>query len=111
VLCALVVGGLSTGPLNPLLGTLQYALVPAELRGRVFGVVTSGAWAAIPAGVLLGGVVVEAIGVAATFLVIGVCYVTVIAYAFVNPAFRRMDEVRGSTTVDPPSATASEPAP
>jgi MFS family permease len=111
VLAALVVGGLSTGPLNPLLGTLQYAIVPTELRGRVFGAVTSGAWAAIPAGVLLGGVVVEAIGVAATFLAIGVCYVSVIAYAFVNPAFRRMDEVRGSTTVDPPSASESEPAP
>jgi predicted MFS family arabinose efflux permease len=111
VLLALAVGGLATGPLNPLLGTLQYALVPTELRGRVFGVVTSGAWAAIPAGVLLGGVVVQAIGVAATFLAIGVCYVSVIGYAFFNPAFRQMDEHRGSATDAPPSASQSELAP
>jgi len=111
VLVALFIGGLATGPLNPLLGTLQYALVPVDLRGRVFGVVTSGAWAAIPAGVLIGGVVVEAIGVAATFLTIGVCYVSVVAFAFFNPAFRRMDQRRESATAALPSASTSEPAP
>ncbi len=90
---ALAVGGLAVGPINPLLGTVQYALVPAELRGRVFGAVTSGAWAAIPAGVLLGGLVADAIGVARTFLAIGICYLAVTLYGFFNPAFREMDRV------------------
>ncbi len=90
-LAALAAFGLAAGPINPLLGTLQFQLVPAELRGRVFGAITAGAWAAIPVGVLLGGVVVEAIGVGGTFLCIGLCYALVTGYGFFNPAFREMD--------------------
>jgi MFS family permease len=97
-LAALAVGGLAVGPINPVLGTVQFQRVPAELRGRVFGAVTAGAWAAIPAGVLLGGAVVAAVGVGTTFLVIGVCYVAVTAFGFVNPAFREMDRPPLSVT-------------
>ena len=91
-LAALAIGGFAVGPINPLLGTLQYKLVPAELRGRVFGAITAGAWAAIPAGVLLGGAVVEIFGVRSTLFAVGVCYVAVAAYGFFNPAFRAMDD-------------------
>jgi MFS family permease len=90
-LFALALFGLAAGPINPLLGTLQFELVPAELRGRVFGAITAGAWAAIPGGVLLGGIVVDAVGVSATFFAIGVCYAAVVTYGFFNPAFREMD--------------------
>jgi predicted MFS family arabinose efflux permease len=62
----------------------------------VYGAITAGAWAAIPAGTLLGGLVVEAIGVGPTFLVIGVCYAVVVGYGFFNPAFREMDEVEAA---------------
>jgi MFS family permease len=92
-LAALAAAGLAAGPINPLLFTVQYELVPTRLRGRVFGAVKAGAWAAIPAGVLLGGVLVEAIGLAATFLGIGVSYLAVTLYGFFNPAFREMDRV------------------
>lgn len=90
-LAAMAVGGLAIGPINPLLGTIQFEVVPAEIRGRVFGAITAGAWAAIPAGVLLGGLATDAFGVATTFLVIGVCYVAVTLFGFLNPAFREMD--------------------
>jgi MFS family permease len=92
---ALALAGLAAGPINPLLVTVEYELVPMRLRGRVFGAVKAGAWAAIPAGVLLGGVVVETVGVAATFLGIGLCYLAVTAYGFFNPAFREMDRRPG----------------
>jgi MFS family permease len=90
-LVALGFAGLVAGPINPLLFTVTTELVPSHLRGRVFGAVRGGAWAAIPLGTLLGGVLVGEIGVAATFLVIGVLLAVVVAYAFVNPAFREMD--------------------
>lgn len=64
---------------------------PKDLRGRIFGAVRAGAWASIPLGVLLGGVIVGTIGVAATFLAIGVFFSLVVAYGFYNPAFRAMD--------------------
>jgi MFS family permease len=90
-LAALALSGLAAGPINPLLNTVQFELVPPDLRGRVFGAFKAGAWASIPLGVLLGGLVVEAIGVAATFLGIGLCYLVVTGYGFFNPAFRAMD--------------------
>jgi MFS family permease len=89
-LAALAAGGLAVGPLNPLLMTVEYELIPPALRGRVIGAITAGAWAAIPAGVLLGGLAVEAVGVAWTLFGIGVCYVAVTSYGFFNPAFREM---------------------
>jgi MFS family permease len=90
-LAALAVAGFAAGPINPLLATVQFELVPTNLRGRVFGATRAGAWAAIPLGVLLGGVVVGTVGVAATFLGIGVCYLAVTLFGFFNPAFREMD--------------------
>jgi MFS family permease len=94
-LAILAFAGLVAGPINPLLFTVTTEVVPAQLRGRVFGAVRGGAWAAIPLGTLLGGVLVGAIGVAATFLSIGVLLAFVVAYGFVNPAFREMDRPPG----------------
>ena len=89
--------GFAAGPINPLLFTVQTEIVPSELRGRVFGAVRAGAWAAIPLGILLGGVVVAAVGVAATFLAMGVLLALVVGYGFFNPAFREMDRRPVST--------------
>jgi MFS family permease len=90
-LVALAIGGLASGPLNPLLFTVAAEAVPTRLRGRVFGATRAGAWASIPLGILIGGVVVETIGIAGTLLVIGLGYVAVTSYGFLNPAFRELD--------------------
>jgi MFS family permease len=92
-LAVLVIVGLASGPVNPLIFTMASEIVPVHLRGRVFGAVRAGAWASIPLGILLGGVLVSTIGVAATFLGIGICYALLVAYGFFNPAFREMDDV------------------
>ena len=89
-LVVLGIVGLAAGPLNPLMFTVTAEIVPTHLRGRVFGAVRAGAWAAIPLGILVGGVLIGAIGVAGTFLAIGVCYAAVVGYGFFNPAFREM---------------------
>jgi MFS family permease len=103
-LVALAAVGLAAGPINPLLLTVEYELVPTRLRGRVLGAIKAGAWASIPAGVLLGGVLVEAIGLAATFLGIGVCYLAVTVYGFFNPAFREMDRASAEKEATPGTA-------
>lgn len=90
-LAALAVFGVAAGPINPLLFTVMTEIVPTQLRGRVFGAVRGGAWAAIPLGVLLGGVSVAALGVAATFLAISVLLAAVVAYGLFNPSFRELD--------------------
>ena len=103
-LIALAAAGLAAGPINPLLLTVEYELVPTRLRGRVFGAIKAGAWASIPAGVLLGGVLVETIGLAGTFLGIGVCYLAVTVYGFFNPAFRELDRVSAENEAAPGTA-------
>jgi MFS family permease len=91
-LITLALVGFATGGLNPVIYTVAYEKVPPALRGRVFGTMRAGAWAAIPAGVLLGGVVVQALGVVTTFLIIGLCYLAVVLYGFFNPAFRQLEK-------------------
>lgn len=34
----------------------EFERIPADMRGRVFGAITAGAWLAMPLGILLGGV-------------------------------------------------------
>lgn len=92
-LAAFAIVGLASGPINPLIFTIVAELVPMQLRGRVFGAVRAGAWASIPLGILVGGALVAAIGVAETFLAIGICYALLVAYGFFNPAFHEMDRV------------------
>jgi predicted MFS family arabinose efflux permease len=92
-LVALGVAGFAAGPINPVINTVQFAIVPPHMRGRVFGAVRAAAWASIPLGVLVGGVIIDTVGVAATFLGIGLCYVAVTLYGFFNPAFREMDRL------------------
>ena len=88
--------GLAAGPLNPILGVVAYERVPPHMRGRVFGVGAAGSYAAIPLGALLGGLVVEALGIEATLLAIGICYLAVTGWGVVNPAFREMDAMRAA---------------
>ena len=106
-LAALAVAGLASGPINPLLFTVQTEIVPAQLRGRVFGAVRAGAWAAIPLGILLGSVVVAAVGVAATFLAMGVLLAAAVGYGFFNPAFREMDRSPRMTPEPEPGRASS----
>ena len=95
--------GFATGGLNPVIYTLAYENVPSALRGRVFGTMRAGAWAAIPAGVLLGGVVVQALGVVTTFLIVGICYLAVVLFGFANPALRQLE--KPSESLEQPSVS------
>jgi MFS family permease len=88
---ALALLGLAAGPINPLIGAIQYERVPSELRGRVLGVGSAGTSLAMPLGLLLGGILLDRLGlrpvlglVAGTLLA---CTLSMLA----NPAFRAMD--------------------
>ena len=90
-LVLMAVWGLASGPLNPVLQTVAYERVPPYLRGRVLGATIAGSYLAIPAGAVLGGVVVERFGVGATLFGIGVCYLAVTLTGVFNPTLRQMD--------------------
>lgn len=97
-------GGVAAGPLNPILATVRFERVPAAMRGRVFGMVTAGAYAAMPLGVLIAGFALDGIGLRATFLAVGICYVVTTLTLVINPAIREMDHVRPLPEADPGGA-------
>jgi MFS family permease len=88
---AMVVIGLAAGPINPILSTVMFERVPAEMRGRVIGPLTAGAWVAMPVGMLVAGFVSEEFGVIAALVGIAAAYLVVTVSIFLNPAMREMD--------------------
>ncbi len=83
--------GVASGPINPVLDTVSYERIPEALRGRVFGVIGGLAWMAMPAGVLLGGVAAESIGLRPLLLGLGAVYlVTTVSLLFI-PTIRELD--------------------
>ncbi|HEY9152374.1 MAG TPA: MFS transporter, partial [Anaerolineales bacterium] len=91
VLTVQFISGLGAGPLNPIISTIEYERVPIELRGRVFGAITAGAYIAIPLGVLFGGYVLEWFDIRLVLAVIGVLYLLTIIIGSMTPATRTMD--------------------
>jgi MFS family permease len=88
---ATAVVGLAAGPINPILSTVMFERVPPEMRGRVIGPLTAGAWVAMPLGMLMAGFVSEAYGVIPALVGIAAAYLLVTVSIFVNPAMREMD--------------------
>jgi predicted MFS family arabinose efflux permease len=97
------VAGFSIAGVNPILGALQYELVPEALRSRVLGLTTAVAWAGIPLGGLLGGWTVQLLGLRPSWLVFGGLYLLVTLIPFVRPAWREMDRPPPSRDRPPPS--------
>ena len=90
-LAAMVLGGLAAGSLNPIIGTVLLEQVPAQMRARVNGAVSAGAWSAMPLGAIGAGVLVEQAGVLTSLLVFGAAYVVIVAGPFVLPVWRLLE--------------------
>ena len=63
------VAGAMYGPINPIINVAMQERTPGPLRGRVVGLITSVAYAAGPAGYLVAGPLINAVGLQTTFLV------------------------------------------
>jgi len=86
-----VISSMGAGPLNPIIGAVEYERVPKTMRGRVGGAVGAGAWSAMPLGMLAGGVLTELLGVRPMLLGLGVIYfITTLSMAFI-PAMKDMN--------------------
>jgi MFS family permease len=86
-----VISSLGAGPLNPIIGAVEFERVPKNMRGRVGGAIGAGAWSAMPLGMLIGGVLTEQLGVRPMLLGLGVIYlITTLSMAFI-PAMKEMN--------------------
>lgn len=97
IILAFVMLGLASGPLNPIIMTVMQERVPAEMRGRVFGTMTAGAYLAVPLGMLLTGYMVEWTSVRTTLLIQACIYLVITLSLLINPALRRMNKEAPST--------------
>ncbi|GAA1318954.1 MFS transporter [Leucobacter albus] len=91
MIAAAIVCGLAAGAINPILGAAQFERVPQELRGRVLGLVTAGAWAGMPIGSILGGVGADLLGTRGALAVIGGIYVAATLTPLLGGAWRLME--------------------
>jgi MFS family permease len=86
-----VLFSMGAGPLNPIIGAVEFERIPKNMRGRVGGAISAGAWSAMPLGMLVGGVLTEQFGVFPILLGLGVIYLlTTLSMAFI-PAMKEMN--------------------
>jgi len=91
LVAATLISSIGAGPLNPIIGAVEFERIPAHMRGRVFGAITSGAWVAMPLGMLLGGILTEKLGTYIMFIGLAVIYFfTTLSMAFI-PAMKEMN--------------------
>ena len=86
-----LITSIGAGPLNPIIGAIEFERIPAHMRGRVFGAVTAGAWIAMPLGMLLGGVLTDKLGTFIMMIGLAITFlITTASMAFI-PAMREMN--------------------
>jgi MFS family permease len=93
--------GFCIGPVNPILGTLEYERIPRNLRAQVLGTVTAGVTLGTPLGGLLAGYLGAAVSIHTTLLVFGGCYLAATLSLLVNPVLHQMDADTGRAAKSP----------
>ncbi|MFN2204250.1 MAG: MFS transporter [Caldilineaceae bacterium] len=107
VLAALFCSGVAAGPLNPVIMTVTQSRVPAEMRGRVFGMMSALAFMAAPLGMVVTGYCTERLGVSTTLAGIAFFYLLVTAIQAFNPTLRDMDDCEPLAVGQPAVATST----
>jgi MFS family permease len=104
ILAMCVVGGLSSGFLNPVLGAVQFERIPREMVGRVTALTSALCWSLMPLGGVLGGVLVSGIGLSPAMVVVGLAYFAATMAPALFPSFRGMNRQESAPTREPVAA-------
>jgi MFS family permease len=83
--------GAGAGPLNPMLDTMMYERIPAQLRGRVIGAAVAIAFIGMPLGALIAGPLIGWAGLRGALLLMGGAYLAATLSMVATPAIRRME--------------------
>ena len=98
-----VFAGIVTGPINPVCAVIIQSRTPERLRGRVIGSYTALALAGGPLGLLAFGPLVDTLGPAAGFLVIGAGCLLAAALAALSRGLRGLGRPARDTELPPDS--------
>ena len=91
LILAHVIAGLAIGSINPLIDTVTFERVPKEMRARVFGTITAGAFIGVPLGTASSGYVATLLGLRTTIIIMGAIYLVTTLSLLVNPGLKTMD--------------------
>ena len=89
----LIVIGLGSGLVNPMVGTFLQLTTPAHLMGRVMGLFMAGALVAQPAGLLIGGALIGLVDFSGTALIIAGLLTVIAAILAIAPIMRELDAI------------------
>jgi predicted MFS family arabinose efflux permease len=86
-----LITSIGAGPLNPIIGAIEFERIPASMRGRVFGAIRAGAWIAMPLGMLLGGILTDRFGTFVMMIGLAITFfITTGSMSFI-PAMKEMN--------------------
>ncbi|RZS44667.1 putative MFS family arabinose efflux permease [Herbihabitans rhizosphaerae] len=83
--------GIGAAPVNPITAVIMQEKTPERLRGRVIGTVTSLALLAAPLGAAFAGALVDGVGAAVTYALIGAGCLVSAGYAAIAPGLRHIE--------------------
>ena len=106
---AMIVMGLAAGPLNPILMSIRQERVPVQYRARVFGTTTAIAFVAIPLGQLVGGYLIEWMGVQPFIAMVAIIYLATVASFIFNPVLHEMDQRPATSPTSSGTSSSSLP--
>jgi predicted MFS family arabinose efflux permease len=91
---AVLAWGLEIGLVNTVYYATLQAVVPRGVLGRVMSIGDFGSFAAIPGGLVLGGLLIEKVGVATTYLYVGAGLLVCASILLSLPSFRSFGRER-----------------
>lgn len=94
VLAVAGVAGFGAGFINPILGAVVFERIPAPLVGRVTTLSGALAWAGMPFGGLLAGLLVSSAGAVAAAWLLGAAYLLATMAPLARRSFRDLDRPR-----------------
>ena len=109
VAASLAVGAFGGLVWNVITVSLRQSLVPDELLGRVNSAYRLVGWGTMPLGALTGGLVADAFGLRAPFLVAGVVALLLAAWLSLTVSNRSIARARRRAVVEPPVRAAARP--
>lgn len=104
----LAVGGFAAGFINPIIGAVVVERIPGRLMGRVNTLAMACAWALLPFGGLVGGLLVSQLGLARALWIVGGLYVVATMTPTLLPTWRHIDRATPSSPAGTPDAASPE---
>ena len=90
IVAALLIGGISAGSINPIIGVILFERIPAPMVGRVIALFGALTWSLMPFGGLYAGLLVDGWGIAFALGVTALLYLIAAFAPLIVPSFRQM---------------------